>query len=175
MDCLHLGHLLKEVFKIDLFPINVYGDNKSSIVVAQGNGKNASTRYLGTKYFAMKQLIKEGLIKIHYVPSKENRSDGMTKSLPLPSFKKFQEYCCSWFAENLFNNKMGNAICKKQHVEDCVTDDRKSSRGEEGSREQRTGICKTQHVEACVTEDEKRSRGEESSREQRTPISLDVQ
>ncbi len=126
MSTLHLAYLLEEVFQINVFPVKFFCDNKSAITIASSEGSNHTTRYLGTKYYAVNQLVSEGKIEIHYVNTTENRSDGFTKSLGPTLFKRFVDFCFNWFSEFLNqgqeSQKTGNALNMPDPAEACVTD-----------------------------------------------------
>ena len=107
-SCVHFGYMLKEVFKIDVFPIRVYGDNKSAIQIATGAAAGTSTKYLETKYHLLKQMVEEKLIIVKYVPTQRNRSDGLTKALGKVKFDKFLDDCYGKFNYIVFNEEMGD-------------------------------------------------------------------
>ena len=71
-NCIYFGHLLQEVFNINVFPITVYGDNKSANDVALGKAQGGITKYIAAKYRMLQQMAEEGFIRIHYVSTKCN-------------------------------------------------------------------------------------------------------
>ena len=124
---LHLAYMLKEIFDCDVFPVHVHGDNMSSLQIVKGNNSKHSSKYLGTKYYALQQLEEEGKIKIHYVSTKDNRSDGMTKSLNERNFKKLMGYCFKWFSSYSKFIESGN-VCGKSHLQSMVENDSDDAR-----------------------------------------------
>ena len=78
-EALFIGFLLKEAFDINVFPINIYCDNKAVRDVIRKQGSSEMTKYMGSKYYKILEWIERGMIDVLPVSSKENIADGMTK------------------------------------------------------------------------------------------------
>ena len=68
------------------------GDNTSSIMAAKNPGQHRSQlRHLELHAWAVRDLVREGHVRLLWVPTDENASDLLTKAITSPSkFAKFQ-------------------------------------------------------------------------------------
>ena len=57
-------------------------DNMAAQVRAKNNVYNGKSRHIRHKHNTIRQLLSNGIISIHYVKSKENIVDSLTKGLP---------------------------------------------------------------------------------------------
>ena len=78
-EALYLAYLLLEGFKINVFPILLYCDNKAVVDTLKAARPGEMTKHMATKYFKLKEWCERGLVKIIQVASKENVADLMTK------------------------------------------------------------------------------------------------
>ena len=46
-------------------------------------------KHIAVKYHYIRDLISNGIIDLIYIPTKENKSDGLTKALDKNKFKEF--------------------------------------------------------------------------------------
>ena len=65
-------------------PINIKCDNQPAILVANGTNKQAHVKHILPRLQYLRELIKEKIISLTYVPSSENVADALTKNLPKP-------------------------------------------------------------------------------------------
>ncbi|KAL2885544.1 Retrovirus-related Pol polyprotein from transposon TNT 1-94 [Ceratocystis lukuohia] len=68
----------------------VFGDNQAAIKIAKALGVKKGTKHIDTQYHAVKQWVKEGLVKIGFVPTSSMAADGLTKPLgpqKMPEFR----------------------------------------------------------------------------------------
>jgi hypothetical protein len=79
-DLLFVVQLLEEFFDVEL-PVNVYLDNQGAQAMAEHNLNNQRSKHIDIKYRFISDWVNKGLIKLHYVPSKLNRADVLTKAL----------------------------------------------------------------------------------------------
>ena len=74
----------------NLAPILVNGDNQGSIFMAQNPITEKRSKHIDIKYHVIREYIKEGHIKLYYIPSDENPADMFTKVLGRVKFEKFR-------------------------------------------------------------------------------------
>ena len=67
----------------------VLEDNKSTVDLATG-GKQKNSRHYDMEFYAMKEFVNKGLIKITKVPGEQNPADFFTKVLPGPAFHAYK-------------------------------------------------------------------------------------
>jgi hypothetical protein len=73
-------------------PTLIYHDNQGSISWAEGGLRKV--KHAELKYHFTQHLFQSGQAKMTYVPSEDNRADGLTKALAGSQFKKMcQELC----------------------------------------------------------------------------------
>ncbi|KAL2888596.1 Retrovirus-related Pol polyprotein from transposon TNT 1-94 [Ceratocystis lukuohia] len=68
----------------------VLGDNQAAIKIAKSLGVKKATKHIDIQHHAIKQWIKEGRIKIGYIPTAKMAADGLTKPLgpqKMPEFR----------------------------------------------------------------------------------------
>ena len=72
---------LKELL-IDHGPATIMQDNRSTMHMAQkGSGNFHRTKHIAVRYFAIKQLIETGVVKLQHAPSEEMLADPLTKPI----------------------------------------------------------------------------------------------
>jgi len=120
---LRIAYFIEEMFEINPWPIEVFGDNKSAIQIINGTTGATATKYLATKFYLLQQLSEEGKIKVRYIKTDENKSDGLTKPLGIKKFLKLSEYC---FRSNyFFGEKTGNVSVSDQGMVDVYEENGK--------------------------------------------------
>ncbi len=67
----------------------VHADNKSAIALAENPMHHGRTKHIEIRYHFMRETVTEGLIKLAFMPTKEEAADGMTKSLAGEAFVEF--------------------------------------------------------------------------------------
>ena len=73
--------------KIEL-PIIMRVDNVGAIFMSENPGGSSRTRHIDTRYHFVKEFIEDGFIKIIFVKSAENKSDGFTKNTSCDVYDK---------------------------------------------------------------------------------------
>ena len=63
------------------FPIKIWIDNKSTIMVASSEGMLRRVKHLEVQDVYIRSLNAQGLIRIEYVPSESNWADALTKAI----------------------------------------------------------------------------------------------
>jgi len=75
------------LFKQSKLPL--YCDNNSAILLAKNPVFHECIKYIKIKYYYIRQLINESIIDLIFVPTKEQKADGLTKPLPNVGHKAF--------------------------------------------------------------------------------------
>jgi len=82
--------ILKELnININFIIINV--DNREAIYNCQNNSINPKSKHIDIKYHHVSDLIKENKIKLSYIRSENNLTDGFTKNLNNSLMDKFRK------------------------------------------------------------------------------------
>ncbi len=75
---LFVRNLLRE-FNMSTNPINIINDNQSALMM--GTHRTGRNKHIKVKFFFTRQLVEANEIKLHYIQTKENISDPLTKNL----------------------------------------------------------------------------------------------
>ena len=76
----------------------MYQDNKSAIIsMEKGGGSFKRTKHIKIRYFWLKALVDEGVLKFEYVQTAEMVADILTKPLVGPVFQFLAEKITGWF------------------------------------------------------------------------------
>ena len=78
-DALWIAHLTAPIGT--KFPIKIWIDNKSTIMVASSEGMLRRVKHLEVQDVYIRSLNAQGLIRIEYVPSESNWADALTKAI----------------------------------------------------------------------------------------------
>ena len=69
-------------------PVKVWIDNVGAIFMSENESSSSRTRHMDTRYWYVHQLQEEhGLIKVHFVRTKDNVSNIGTKNVTTETFK----------------------------------------------------------------------------------------
>jgi hypothetical protein len=68
--------------------MSVFCDNDNATGTAMGTKRNTASRHIAIKYHYTKQLVKQGVIAVHRVPTTDNRADLFTKPVKGPVFRR---------------------------------------------------------------------------------------
>ena len=68
--------------------IPIFEDNVGAIKLAENPLSSARSRHIDVRHHFVRNLCEEGIIKIIYVPTEEQRADVLTKSLGLEAFSR---------------------------------------------------------------------------------------
>jgi hypothetical protein len=71
-------------------PILVLQDNKSAITLEEGGYPTTKTKHLDWRKLRINELIRDGTIRIEYLPSGDLSADMMTKPLQRSTFERFR-------------------------------------------------------------------------------------
>jgi len=62
-------------------PTHIYGDNQSSLALAENPEYHQRTKHINIKYHFIRQQVENGAIHLSYIPTAQMVADGMTKPL----------------------------------------------------------------------------------------------
>ena len=63
-------------------PLTIHCNNQGAIATAKAEQAHQQSKHIDIKIHSICKYIEQGLISLEYVPSKENLTDTLTKSLP---------------------------------------------------------------------------------------------
>ena len=89
-EIIYATTLLKEVFASCQLNIEVKTDNQAAKFLALNGSFQQRTKHINIRYFYIKQLIEQKLIKLDYVKSQDQLADIFTKSLPIKTINYFK-------------------------------------------------------------------------------------
>lgn len=91
-EAIYIISLAKELgfYKQEKFPI--YTDNNGALLLGYNPVFHERTKHIAVKYHYIRNLILKGTIDLIYIPTKEQKADGLTKALDKIKFKRFLEY-----------------------------------------------------------------------------------
>ena len=69
--------------------IPLYCDNNGAIQLAKNPAFHERSKHIGIRYHFIRQKLADNTISIHYIPTKDQKADGLTKPLPTSKFKDF--------------------------------------------------------------------------------------
>jgi hypothetical protein len=73
----------------DIKAIRLYGDNQSSLSLAENPEFHQRTKHIDIKHHFIREHIAKGTIDLHYIPSVEMAADGLTKPLTAAKHSEF--------------------------------------------------------------------------------------
>lgn len=77
--------------------MNIKVDNKATIFISENKLTNQKTKHIDIRYHFIRELIKNGKIKLEYIRSQNNVADGFTKYLNGSLMKNFRNNLLSEF------------------------------------------------------------------------------
>lgn len=93
-EAIWLTQLSEELGVKSKDPITIFCDNQSAIQLSESDGYRQRSKHIDIRYHFIRNVIKEGKIKIVYINTKENVADSLTKAVTSEKF-------------NFCSNKMG--------------------------------------------------------------------
>ena len=84
--------LLKELGHYNQAKTPLYSDNTGAISIANNPVFHERTKHIATKFHFIRYLINNGIIELIYIPTKEQKADGLTKPLARIKFKEYINY-----------------------------------------------------------------------------------
>ena len=84
-----LKTFIKEIIGSDISPLTIKADNQGTISLAKDNRFHAQTKHVDLQYHFVCEVVKDGKVRMQYIPTSKNVSNIFTKALPRPKFTKF--------------------------------------------------------------------------------------
>ena len=69
--------------------IPLYSDNNGAIQLAKNPAYHERSKHINVRYHLIRQKLADDTISIHYIPTKDQKADGLTKPLTTRRFKEF--------------------------------------------------------------------------------------
>lgn len=66
-------------------------DNESAIKMTKNLEFHNCTKHIKRRWHHIREVVEQGEITLHWIPTKENLADILTKPLPRPQFKYLRE------------------------------------------------------------------------------------
>merc|ERR1711862_29657 len=76
-------------------PMQVECDNKGAIDTCNTWTVGGRTKHIDTRYYFLRELKEQGVLKFNWISGKENSTDLFAKNLPNPLFTKHAGYYCT--------------------------------------------------------------------------------
>jgi hypothetical protein len=78
----------------------LFGDNQGALALAHNpGGRHKGTKHIAVKYYYIRELLKDGVLDLQYVPTAHNTADIMTKPLGRQLFERHREAMGMSFVE----------------------------------------------------------------------------
>ena len=87
-DMLYIMRVLESIELKIKNPMILQMDNKGAVDLANNWSIGGRTRHIETRQHFLRDLKEEGLLKVVWIPGKENEADLFTKNLPGPDFDR---------------------------------------------------------------------------------------
>ena len=68
----------------------IYADSNGARALAENPTSHSKAKHMEIKYYWQRQQVEHGVLRYHYVPSKQNAADGLTKPLGKQDFENFR-------------------------------------------------------------------------------------
>jgi hypothetical protein len=91
MELLHMLDLSRFISGEPVLPIKIFCDNKSASQLFQTLRTNHKVKHINMRIHAIRELIETGIFAIHFVPTKYNVADILTKALPVAQFTALRD------------------------------------------------------------------------------------
>ena len=89
---LHLRTILKEIDILQEQATVLFEDNQGALMMANASRPTKRTRHMDIKHFIVQNWVEEDLLCLHRIPTADNFSDAMTKSLGGTLFYRHMNY-----------------------------------------------------------------------------------
>ena len=87
-ETMWLRYLLRELGTPQIPATIMNVDNQAAISMAEHAGYKSRAKLIDLRYHFVRDAVRDGVLKIKYVPTTQQLSEFMTKSLPTPQFIK---------------------------------------------------------------------------------------
>ena len=88
MEILFISKLMEFVDLRCKYPIVVHVDNMGAIYFTKKDKTGSRTKHIDTRYHYVRNYIEDGILKVIFVQSADNKANLFTKNLGIEDFKK---------------------------------------------------------------------------------------
>ena len=89
-------------------PTEVWEDNAACIQISENPVNRKFTRHINVRRYFVRDMVRDGLIKLQKCAGTHNVADALTKSLPAPTFHKHRPWLTGTLQEyKAFSVRMG--------------------------------------------------------------------
>ena len=91
-EVLYLRALLKGFAYLQRVPTEIWEDNASCILMIENSTSRERSRHLDVRAHFLRDMVRDGSVKLIKCAGAQNVADALTKSLPRPAFHKHREF-----------------------------------------------------------------------------------
>jgi hypothetical protein len=91
-EAVYLPALLRGFNFRQIGPADLWGDNASGIMMSENPANRERTRHVDTRVHYLRELVRDGHVKLLKCAGPQNVADALTKSLPRPALAKHRQY-----------------------------------------------------------------------------------
>ena len=88
-EATYIKALITELGLYQQSNIPIYSDNNGAIQLANNPAYHERSKHINVRYHFIRQKLADNTISIHYIPTKNQKADGLTKPLTTKRFKEF--------------------------------------------------------------------------------------
>ena len=88
-EAVYIKALLEELGLYKQNKLPLYIDNNGALLLANNPVFHERTKHIVVKYYYIRDLINKGILDLIYIPTKEQKADGLTKALDKIKFREF--------------------------------------------------------------------------------------
>src|SRR6266850_1234621 len=81
-ECIWLHHLTGDILPPLPESTTLHCDNQAALKLAQDDNYHAQTKHINIRYHFIRDVVKQGYIKLQYCPTDDMMADILTKALP---------------------------------------------------------------------------------------------
>lgn len=80
VECVFIAHLLEDIFEGKIYPIQIFEDNQSCIMIAS-TLETKRSKHIDVKHHFVRDCVAEGIVNLNYISTNEQIADMFTKPL----------------------------------------------------------------------------------------------
>ena len=88
-EALWLQSFINKVTGINYWPLTIRSNNQGAMALAKDNKFHSCTKHIDLRYHFICEAVKDGKIKLSYVPTAKNVADIFMKTMAKPKFSEF--------------------------------------------------------------------------------------
>ena len=121
IEVVWLRSLLEELGFRYQEPITLYADNQGAIALVKDPKYHKKTKHIAVRYHYTRELVQDGLINLHWLPTDEMKADGLTKALPPTKFSRFINLIGFWVGGSYEGGILSYFTCILYEDDDIFT------------------------------------------------------